>query len=79
MTDRSAGENEPPELLKTSEVARSLGVVRSTVLSWAYRGLLDYTTTPGGHLRFYRDQVEAIRTGEENLPGEGSCGRRSDE
>jgi excisionase family DNA binding protein len=41
-------------------VARMLGVTRSTVLSWAYRGLLDYATTPGGQLRFYRDQVEAL-------------------
>jgi excisionase family DNA binding protein len=55
-------------LLKTSEVARLLGVTRSTVLSWAYRGLLDYATTPGGHLRLYRRQVEALLTaGEEPL------------
>jgi excisionase family DNA binding protein len=53
---------DPPELLKTSEVARLLGVTRSTVLSWAYRGFLDYTTTPGGHLRFHRDQVQALLT-----------------
>ena len=50
----------PPEVLKTSEVARLLGVTRSTVLSWAYRGLFDYTTTPGGQLRFFRRQVEAF-------------------
>jgi excisionase family DNA binding protein len=60
-----AKEREPeggqPELMKTSEVARRLGVARSTVLSWAYRGLLDYTRTPGGQLRFHRDQVEALR------------------
>jgi excisionase family DNA binding protein len=59
----SAGVSGPPELLKTSEVARLLGVTRSTVLSWAYRGLLDYATTPGGQLRFHRNQIEAILAG----------------
>lgn len=60
MTGRETGASGPPELLKTSEVARLLRVTRSTVLSWAYRGYLDYATTPGGQLRFYRDQIEAI-------------------
>ena len=60
MTGRPARERGLPELLKTSEVAGLLGVTRSTVLSWAYRGLLDYATTPGGQLRFYRDQIEAV-------------------
>jgi excisionase family DNA binding protein len=68
VTGRREGDNEtPPELLKTSEVARLLGVTRSTVLSWAYRGLLDYATTPGGQLRFCRDQVQALLTGEQDL------------
>ncbi|GAA2421492.1 hypothetical protein GCM10010191_36240 [Actinomadura vinacea] len=53
----------PPEVLKTGEVARMLGVSPSTVQSWAYRGLLDYTRTPGGQLRFYRHQIEAILDG----------------
>jgi excisionase family DNA binding protein len=53
--------DEQPELLKTIEAARMLGVTRSTVLSYAYRGILDYVTTPGGQRRFYRDQVEALR------------------
>ncbi|MWA06509.1 helix-turn-helix domain-containing protein [Actinomadura sp. LD22] len=62
MSDRIEGEEQPPpELLKTSEVARRLGVSHSTVLSWAYRGLLDFARTPGGQLRFYRNQVEALR------------------
>jgi excisionase family DNA binding protein len=60
----------PPELLKTSEVARMLGVTRSTVLSWAYRGFLDYATTPGGHLRFHRDQVQALLTAGQDQPDE---------
>lgn len=47
-----------PELLTTTEVARLFRVARSTVNSWAYRGLLPYTTTPTGHLRFYRASIE---------------------
>jgi excisionase family DNA binding protein len=46
------------ELLTTREVARLFRVTRSTVTSWAYRGLLPYTTTPTGHLRFYRASIE---------------------
>ena len=60
MSQRDHG-SQPPELLKTSEVARLLGVSRSTVLSWAYRGLLTYARTPSGQLRFYRQQVETMR------------------
>lgn len=47
-----------PELLTCTEVARMFRVARSTVTSWAYRGLLPYTTTPSGQLRFYRATVE---------------------
>jgi excisionase family DNA binding protein len=46
------------QLLTTGEVARLFRVARSTVTSWAYRGLLPYTTTPTGHLRFYRSSIE---------------------
>lgn len=52
MTDQE------PELLTTAEVARLFRVARSTVTSWAYRGLLPYTTTPTGHLRFRRASIE---------------------
>jgi excisionase family DNA binding protein len=79
MTDPPAGEDEAPELLKTSEVARLLGVTRSTVLSWAYRGLLEYATTPGGQLRFLRDQVEALlAAGQDVQPDEATSGQRPD-
>ncbi len=46
------------QLLTTGEVARLFRVARSTVTSWAYRGLLPYTTTPTGQLRFYRASIE---------------------
>lgn len=47
-----------PELLTTSEVAGLFSVARSTVTSWAYRGLLPYAKTPTGHLRFRRASIE---------------------
>ncbi|MEV5710278.1 helix-turn-helix domain-containing protein [Actinoallomurus sp. NPDC052274] len=54
-----AAEDEgPAALLKTAEVARLFRVSRSTVTSWAYRGLIPYTKTPTGHLRFYRASIE---------------------
>ncbi|GLZ10350.1 hypothetical protein Acsp04_05850 [Actinomadura sp. NBRC 104425] len=52
---------QPPELLKTSEVTQMLGVTTSTVLSWAYRGRLSFARTPGGQMRFHRQQIEAFQ------------------
>jgi excisionase family DNA binding protein len=68
VTGRDVVDGAPPEVLRTSEVARLLGVSRSTVLSWAYRGLFDYITTPGGQRRFYRDQVEAYLATQNGRP-----------
>jgi excisionase family DNA binding protein len=80
VTGRPAGEGGAPELLKTSDVTRLLGVTRSTVLSWAHRGLLDHATTPGGHLRFFRDQVAALlAAGQDVRPDEATSGQRPDE
>lgn len=50
--------DQEPELLTTAEVARLFRVARSTVTSWAYRGLLPYTKTPTGQLRFRRASIE---------------------
>jgi excisionase family DNA binding protein len=49
-----------PELLTTSEVARIFKVARSTVAGWAARGLIEYTRTPSGRLRFYRLSVDRL-------------------
>lgn len=81
MSDARDQRDEPPELLKTSEVATMLGVARSTVLSWAYRGLLDYTSTPSGQRRFYRRQVEELRASrltERTSPSREGRQRRDD-
>lgn len=70
------------ELLTTAEVARLFRVARSTVTSWAYRGLLPYTTTPTGHLRFYRASIEqrlAERDGSIRKPRVSERERRCEE
>lgn len=64
---------EPPELLTTIEVARLFRVARSTVISWAYRGLLPHTTTPTGHLRFHRETIEQMLA-ERGRPSQGRLG-----
>jgi excisionase family DNA binding protein len=65
------GEAGRGELLTTAEVARLFRVARSTVTSWAYRGLLPYTMTPTGHLRFYRASIER-RLAERGHPNSGA-------
>lgn len=50
--------SDEPDLLTTLDVARIFKVARSTVVGWASRGLIEYTRTPTGRLRFYRASVE---------------------
>jgi excisionase family DNA binding protein len=57
-----------PELLTTSEVARIFKVARSTVVGWAARGLIEYTRTPTGRLRFYRTSVARLLQQERRDP-----------
>jgi excisionase family DNA binding protein len=49
------------ELLTTWGVADLLSVNRKTVNRWAQAGKLDFTLAPGGHRRFLRADVLAIR------------------
>ncbi|MEU6035910.1 helix-turn-helix domain-containing protein [Actinomadura sp. NPDC047616] len=49
-----------PGLLTAGEVAAIFRVARSTVSNWVARGLLPYTRTPSGRLRFYREDVERL-------------------
>lgn len=46
------------ELLTPSEVARLFKVDPKTVTRWAHSGKLVSITTPGGHKRFRRSEVE---------------------
>jgi excisionase family DNA binding protein len=56
-----------PKLLNTAEVAAIFRVSHSTVTAWCKRGLLPYTTTPTGHFRFYRHEIEqALRRKHQN-------------
>jgi excisionase family DNA binding protein len=54
---------ELPELMLTGEVAAVFKVNPKTVTRWAKAGDLISIRTLGGHRRFVRFQVEALKTG----------------
>ncbi|MEZ4367326.1 MAG: helix-turn-helix domain-containing protein [Kofleriaceae bacterium] len=60
----------PKALLTTNDVAELLGVGTTSVKRWADSGALPCVKTPGGHRRFERVVVEALR--EHGLPVEDS-------
>jgi excisionase family DNA binding protein len=45
------------DVLSSGEVARMFGVNSKTVTRWAKQGKIRSFLTPGGHFRFYRDDV----------------------
>jgi len=49
-----------PDLLTAEEVAVPLRVKPATVTRWAREGKIDSLRTPGGQLRFRREDVEAL-------------------
>lgn len=49
------------EIMGPREVAELFGVDPSTVVRWADEGLLPFFRTPGGHRRFKRIDVDALR------------------
>lgn len=53
MTDKKT-------MLTPAEVARKLGVSPITVRSWVVKGWLKANVTPGGHRRFYAEDVEKL-------------------
>jgi len=63
-----ARKDEGPEMLTAVEVGALFRVNSKTVNRWARTGKLRYTRTLAGtgygHLRFYRDEVEALLRGE---------------
>jgi excisionase family DNA binding protein len=63
---------DPPELLSTGEVADIFKVARSTVSSWAVKGLLPHIRTPSGRLRFYRSDVERFLDKTRRDSGQGT-------
>lgn len=46
-----------PSLMTPGEVAKVFRVDPKTVTRWATAGKLRHTRTPGGHVRFYRDEI----------------------
>lgn len=50
-------------ILTTQQVAALFAVTPSTVVKWADQGRVPCFRTPGGHRRFYRAEMEAIRDG----------------
>lgn len=58
-----ANETETP--LTAGEVAELFKVSTVTVGVWAEQGKLPFFRTPGGHRRFHREDVDALR---ERLP-----------
>jgi excisionase family DNA binding protein len=48
-------------ILTTRQVADIFAVHPTTVMEWADRGILAHFKTPGGHRRYQRADVEALR------------------
>jgi excisionase family DNA binding protein len=53
-----------PRLLHPSEVAAMFRVDATTVTRWAADGRLSSVRTPGGHRRYYEDEVRAFLAGD---------------
>lgn len=55
----------PRALMTPGEVADLWKVDPKTVTRWAERGLLNSIKTPGGHTRFFQDEIHKLLNGEE--------------
>ena len=55
----------PRSLMTPGEVAELFRVDPKTVTRWAERGLIRAIQTPGGHNRFYEDDVHALLEGKD--------------
>ena len=51
---------QPPKLMLAKEVARLFRVDPKTVTRWARSGRLRCVRTPGGHRRYFTDEVRAL-------------------
>jgi excisionase family DNA binding protein len=57
---RRASDHSPDDLLVSREVAAIFAVCPRTIANWVRRGMLATTRTAGGHLRFRRQDVQAL-------------------
>lgn len=55
-----------PTLMTPGEVAQIFRVDPKTVTRWAHAGKLRSTRTPGGHVRFYREEIMEMAEGTGN-------------
>jgi excisionase family DNA binding protein len=55
------------ELLSPAEAAALFRVTAKTVTTWAREGRIHALRTPGGHRRFYRSELEQLRTERETV------------
>lgn len=55
----------PRTLMTPGEVAELFRVDPKTVTRWAERGLIRAIQTPGGHNRFFEDEVHALLEGKD--------------
>jgi excisionase family DNA binding protein len=68
------------DLLTPREAAALLGVRPSTIARWARDGLLKPAVhTPGGHRRYRRGEVLAVRDADERWPFEEDAARLYDQ
>jgi excisionase family DNA binding protein len=49
-----------PRLMTPAEVAAALNVDTKTAKRWAYSGRIRSCKTPGGQMRFFAEDVEAL-------------------
>lgn len=53
--------DEAPDIVKTPEAARILGMTETTLVKAANDGQVPCWKTPGGHRRFSRSALEALK------------------
>jgi excisionase family DNA binding protein len=54
-----------PDLMTVAEVAEELRVADETIHRWCRNGTIPFISLPSGLKRFRRDDVEAIKRGEQ--------------
>jgi len=62
------------EWLRVADVADLLGISRNTVRRWTDKGRLTAYRSPGGHRRYRRDEVLAVREASRIGAGRGAAG-----
>jgi excisionase family DNA binding protein len=57
-----------PDLLRPAEIMAMFGVSEQTLYRWRKKGLIDFTRTPGGQVRYSRAEVEQLLN-QSRIPG----------